>query len=339
MPVSYLPRVYIGIVAYNSRHDLPACFAALGQQTYENYSVWVIDNASMDDSAQWVAENSKSRLIVNTTNVGYGRAHNQIIRLCALQPDEFYMTLNPDVILSPDYIALVVAQMQKVHAGWASGKLLMRDSLSPYLVYSAGHGLRRGGYAFNIGYGMPDDGRFDAEQEVFGVCGAAAIYSAGLVAALSSGGEFFDGDFFMYGEDVEVDWRARRLGWHCWIVPAAVAIHNCSHPDRLLRAQGRANRYLSAIKNAYGVDLWCYNLPLLALHTLLRLIVTPRQGILQARLIVRKAWKMFCKRQKPRLTRQEFHTWFRWSAKQPTYQPHALFTRLRAFIRERSSLK
>lgn len=103
-------RVYVGIVSYNSRADLPNCLAGLAAQTYPDVSIWVLDNASEDGSADWLGEHAPHvKLIRSPQNLGFGRGHNQILAACRLQPDDFYLALNPDVSLEPNYIAALVA--------------------------------------------------------------------------------------------------------------------------------------------------------------------------------------------------------------------------------------
>ena len=120
--------VHIGIVTYNSLDDLAGCFAALTKQDYPDIKVNVLDNASADGSVDWVREHApECQLIINRDNVGFGRAHNQIVRECALRPGDFYMTLNPDAALIPEYVGQLVKVMTETGAGWAGGKLLLKD--------------------------------------------------------------------------------------------------------------------------------------------------------------------------------------------------------------------
>jgi GT2 family glycosyltransferase len=246
-PSTSPPRVYVGIVTYNSHTDLPHCLYGLAIQTYPNIYTLILDNVSTDQTVNWLREQaSHIPLILNDKNVGFARAHNKIIARCTPALHEFYMPLNPDVKLTSEYIANLVTLLQQTKAGWGTGKLLLPDETDFHLnmLYSAGHGLRRGGYAFNIGYMLPDDGQFDTEREVFGAPGAAPLYSGQLIAAVAPDGNLFDPDMFMYGEDTDLDWRARRQGWRCWYTPKAVAYHRGSYPGSVQRDGALVNRYL-----------------------------------------------------------------------------------------------
>jgi GT2 family glycosyltransferase len=68
--------------------------------------------------------------------------------------------------------------------------------------------------------------RFDREEDVFGACGAAALYRAEALRAVARPGEApFAERFFMYYEDVDLAWRLRRAGWRTRYVPAAECLH------------------------------------------------------------------------------------------------------------------
>ncbi len=324
------PQVYVGLVAYNSLRDLPRCFAALRAQSYPRLHITAADNASQDSSLDWLRAQAGTDLIKNHRNVGYARAHNQIIHHIALGTDEFYLTLNPDVVLTDDYIERLVACLQHTGGGHASGKLLYLDGCT---IYSAGHALLRGGYAFNIGQGMNDTGQYEELREVFGAPGAAALYSGRLIHALSIDGWFFDEQMFLYGEDVDVDWRARLQGWHCYSAADALAYHRGSIADDHLRIEALGNRYLSVLKNARLRDLLMWNLPVMLAHCILRLLFTPRRGrqlVCKLKLQGPKAWRA---RLKPAISRAEMNQWFAWSKRQPTLAPMTLWQRLRAFYR------
>jgi GT2 family glycosyltransferase len=325
------PTVHIGIVTYNSIDDLARCFDGISRQNYPQITVTVLDNASIDESVNWIRQNAPdATLIVNEDNVGFARAHNQILRKCDLNNGDLYMPLNPDVLLQPEYIEHMVTTLHETNCGWATGKLLQMDEQAQPtdIIYSVGHALCRDGYAFNIGHGLPDGEQFSISREVFGAPGAAAIISKALIDSIAHQGDLYDPDMFLYNEDVDLDWRARRQGWRCYYVADAVAYHRGSQPDDDRRARALGNRYLSVIKNAYYFDFLCYNLPVIIFHCCLRLLFTPRRGIQIIWQLLLLAPAMLHKRQQPKISRQEMHRWFQWSAEQPTGQPVSWLDRL-----------
>ncbi len=125
MTTAGLPTVHVGIVTYNSLADLPQCLTGLQRQTHRPIHVTVFDNDSTDESVPWLRRAlPEARLLVNGSNVGYGLAHNMILDSSGLQPGEFYMTLNPDVVLDAGYLEELVKCLRAHGGGWGTGKLL-----------------------------------------------------------------------------------------------------------------------------------------------------------------------------------------------------------------------
>ncbi len=330
-----MARVYVGIVTYNSAADLPACFAALKQQTYADVQVVVLDNASADESVDWMWQNAPDmKLIINQENVGFGRAHNQLVAACDLQAGEFYLTLNPDATLMPDYIRELVRVMGETGAGWAGGKLLHKDdNQQPTgILYSAGQGIRRDGYVLNIGEAMPDTALFNQQREVFVVSGAALMIRTEAISSIAPQGDLFDEQMFLYGEDIDVGWRARRQGWHCWYVPTAVAYHRGGKLNAARRGQALGNTYLSVLKNAYWFDVLTYNIPLILINLIARTLLSPAIGVALIRQVASQAGGALRKRQPPKISRAEMLGWYVWTSEQPTTQPLGLMARIRGYL-------
>ncbi len=93
------------------------------------------------------------------------------------------------------------------------------------------------------------------------ICAAAALYRRAMLEDVRVADEYFDSRFFAYLEDVDLDWRARLLGWTAYYVPAAVAYHERGHKGkRRMKHAGvlrhsLKNRYLMMLKNDRFADL------------------------------------------------------------------------------------
>jgi GT2 family glycosyltransferase len=332
-----MATVYVGIVTYNSLNDLPGCFAALAKQTYSAIKVTVLDNASTDGSIACVGEHApECKLIINRENVGFGRAHNQIMRESGLKTGDFYLTLNPDATLMPDFIGQLVKVMTETGAGWAGGKLLLKDDTnqSTGLLYSAGQGIRRDGYVLNVGENMPDSPIFNQQREVFAVSGAALMIRQETIQAIAPDGQLFDEQMFLYSEDMDVGWRARLQGWDCWYVPTAVAYHRGGRLDAKRRGQALGNTYLSVLKNAFLIDLITYNIPLIALNVVVRTVISPSVGMALAQQLWRQSGKALSQRRPPAISRSEMMQWFRWTTEQPTTQATGIIERIQRYLRK-----
>ena len=118
--------VSITIVTWNSAQYLDECFGALALLDYPDLEVIIIDNASEDGTrARRKQVEAKWRVFYNDCNVGFAAGQNQAIRVAR---GEWVLCLNPDVVLSPNFVTqLVAAGEAHPDAGSLCGKLLRWD--------------------------------------------------------------------------------------------------------------------------------------------------------------------------------------------------------------------
>ena len=264
-----MKRVAAGIVLYRSERFVARALDSLAAQSLKVDQVVVVDNASDDAGAELAASHPLKPVVVrNAANVGFARAQNEAIRRTA---SDYYLAMNPDLFLAPDFVACMVDALDRGEkTGWAQGKIFFAGAGGEPTdtIYTTGHVMRADYNASNRGYGCVDDGRYDALGRVFGANGAAAFYRRAMIEDVSIGGEFFDEDFFLYWDDVDVDERANRAGWRCLYVPDARAWHAAVgsggfSTDRV-RVEFRKNRYLSILKNrgpAGMLKVWAAGFP------------------------------------------------------------------------------
>jgi GT2 family glycosyltransferase len=253
--------VAVVIVSWNCSRYLADCLTSLRRLTPPPKEIIVVDNASTDDSAQIVRKGfPEVRLIEAGDNLGFCRANNLGI---AATRARFVLVLNPDTRLRPGFLTELFPAFEDPAVGIASGKLLRFDERT---LDSCGQLLARSRQPVDRGYGVDDRGQYDADAEVFGACGAAALYRRAMLDAIADPDEtFFDETFFAFYEDLDLAWRARRAGWRAVYRYRAVGLHargGTSRPrgwlTRLAAMLGRSpeiryhivkNRYLTILRN------------------------------------------------------------------------------------------
>jgi GT2 family glycosyltransferase len=267
------PSVTAGIVTYNSRGHLERCLEALRAQSRPLAEILVWDNASADDSAD-LARARGARVELSPRNLGFAAGANELIRRVTAP---YFLLVNPDAYLAPDYVErLLAAAEADPRIGSLTGKLVRPAAPGgPIVLDSAGHVFHRNRYPLNRGSDEADRGQYDTGEEVFGVCAAAALYRRAMLDDVRLGEAYFDPAFFMYLEDVDLDWRARLRGWRAVYVPAAVAVHHRGHQGKrrtrnpaILR-HSLKNRYLMLVRNDRLGDL-VRDLPTILAMDLLR---------------------------------------------------------------------
>jgi GT2 family glycosyltransferase len=251
--------VSVTVVTYNSGRFIKRCLESVLEQKYENLEVVVIDNASTDGTVDILEQFAdRCRLYYNDENVGFAAAQNQAI---ALARGDWVLTLNPDVLLLPNFIqALVEAGQVDPKAGSVCGKLLtIRPSFDlpeKQLVDSTGIYFTPMLRHLDRGSQEVDNGHYLNFEYVFGATAAAALYRRQMIDDISIDNEFFDPDFFVYREDADVAWRAQLMGWRCIYTPMARGYHvravlpgNRRALPPFINMHSVKNRFLMRIKN------------------------------------------------------------------------------------------
>jgi GT2 family glycosyltransferase len=260
-------RVAVSIVTYNSAPHLKTCLQSLERQSFLDFGIHIIDNASSDATVGIIEEfrHMTGSVHYSERNVGFCAAHNRIIESLT---SEYVLVLNPDVILDARFLEIMVREMERdPNIGSATGKLYRWPGIRPapdalpeisgnLELDSTGIYFTRNQRHFDRGSGEMDDGRYDRKEYVFGASGAAALYRRRMLQDIRNGKEFFDESFFAYREDADLAWRARWMGWECLYVPEATAFHErrvlperrSSLPDAI-NMHSFKNRFLLRIKN------------------------------------------------------------------------------------------
>jgi len=263
--------VGVVVVTWNSSRWVVECLESLRALERPPAEVVVVDSGSSDGTPALVrARFPEFEVVECGANVGFCRGNNLGF---ARTSSPFVLFLNPDTRLAERFLEELLPVFEQPGVGLAAGKLLRFDGRT---IDSAGQELARSRQPRDRGYGRPDDGRFDADGEVFGACGAAVLCRRAMLDAVAGeGGEVFDERFFAFYEDLDLAWRARRAGWRARYRHAAVGYHargataSDRPPGRGRALLGRSpevrfhvvkNRYLTILKNDTPRD-YLANLP------------------------------------------------------------------------------
>ncbi|MFA5105218.1 MAG: glycosyltransferase [Candidatus Margulisiibacteriota bacterium] len=231
------------------------CLESLRRQTCPPAEVILINNSLNMELAR---EARKSypliKIISPDRNLYYGESLNRGI---AMSIGNFILCLNDDAVLDKDFIgeALKGFNADKT-IGMVSGKILRPDRKT---LDTTGLFLSVWRTAQERGYGRLDRGQFEKPGFIFGVCGVAAFYKRKMLEDIKERDSWFDPDFRMFYEDLDLAWRANRAGWRGYYAPQALAYHVRGGSVRAVLGPGKmfARQYLNdkmhgeLIKNRY----------------------------------------------------------------------------------------
>jgi len=261
-------RVLVSLVTHNESRDAERLLPTLFSQTFRDFTVVAVDNRSEDGTRASLAAAQKlapvpMEIVASRENLGFTGGHNVGISKAVERGAEWVLVLNADVVLAPGYLETLLADAARPGREWVgalTGKVLRAegpDLLPTNVVDTVGIRMTRSGRHFDVGAGEPDTGRWDRPAEVFGVSGCVALYRVAALRDVRISTGFFDEDFFVYREDVDLAWRLRGRGWTARCVPEALAWHRRRNlPERrremsvLANLHSVKNRFLLRVNNA-----------------------------------------------------------------------------------------
>ena len=218
------PRAWVVVLNWNGEKYLRDCLRSVLDQTYPEYRVVVVDNASADGSRDLVTgEFPEAELLALPENRHFARGTNAGFERAMQDPEcRFVVALNNDTRVGREWLAALVRAAADPKVGSVASKMLLMDH--PELINSAGFWITRDGAAVDRGWLEKDQGQYDHEADVFGASAGAALYRREALDAVG----LFDGDFLAYLEDVDLAWRLRLAGYAARLAPDSVVYHKHS---------------------------------------------------------------------------------------------------------------
>lgn len=222
------PLVSIIILYYKNRSFLESIIKTIENVTYPHLEYIFVDNNSQDHAVEWLNKNGTKpwRILPEQKNSGYAGGMNAGIRASR---GTYVLLLNPDLILEPDFVQALITRMAHDAKLAAIGPKLLKYDFATHQktknIDTVGIACYRNRRFIDEGQGMHDDGQYSQYREVFGVSGACALIRRTALEDIAYKGQYFDEDFFMYKEDVDLSWRLRLAGWKCAVDGTVVSYH------------------------------------------------------------------------------------------------------------------
>ena len=214
----------------------------------------VVDNASSDGSAEMVRRLfPRVKVLENKTNRGFSGAFNRGVTNSS---GNLLLALNPDVILAPGCVEALAEFLDKrPDAGICGSKLINPDG-------SLQLSCRAFPTLVNVFFGrrsvwnrlfpqnrisrsfLKRDLDCSVVQEVDWLMGACMMIRRNVTETIG----LFDEDFFLFAEDTDYCYRARKAGFKVFFVPTASATHERGAATRKAFLVSTYNHNLSMYK-------------------------------------------------------------------------------------------
>lgn len=220
-----LPSVAVVILNWNGRKFLEQFLPSVTASTYQNIKLIVADNASTDDSINFLQlAYPNVEIIRNEGNLGFAKGYNTALKQVKA---DYYVLLNSDVEVTPGWIDPVIELMESDELIAACQPKLLAYASKDQFEYAGASGgwLDRFGYPFMRGRVFDicetDNGQYDNVQQCFWASGAALFVRAELYHEMGGLDEFF----FAHQEEIDLCWRLQLAGYKIFVEPASVVYH------------------------------------------------------------------------------------------------------------------
>lgn len=235
----------IVVLNYNGKMFVNSLYYSIQMQTYNEFDLIVLDNASTDDSVDKIKNKvKKARIIEFKNNIGFARAFNYAAKNLSY---DFLLFLNNDLYLAQN----CVENLMKICLKYP--KALIFNSKAMYwkdksIINAAGGKLTYIGGAYLIGNKEKDNRN---HNKIIGAAyGASMLIKRDLFLKLGG----FDPDFFMYHEEADLCWRSWLYNHPIIYCSSSVVYHfeslNWAKNPKLFNEFHKIkNRNISIIKN------------------------------------------------------------------------------------------
>ncbi|MGI6374249.1 MAG: glycosyltransferase [Patescibacteria group bacterium] len=163
------------------------------------------------------------------SNLGFSRAYNILLTKAEEWRADYFLIINPDVIIEPEAIKLLIQALEQNQSLASVSPKLRRwnfaTNTKTKIIDSAGLRLQAGLRFSDLGQGEVDEGQYD-HQTILGPSGAAGLFRLTALGKIKTAGQFFDEDFFMYKEDCDLALRLAQAGELSQLVPTALVYHD-----------------------------------------------------------------------------------------------------------------
>lgn len=269
-------KLIIGFLTYNEssskylKEFLNSLESALYFLNRQNFKVFAFDNSAIGNTENKLfidefnaSHNDLIDYLTENKNLGFGKSFNILINKAKFLGAEYFLILNPDMILDSESVKSLLDVMEgNKDLSAAAPKIYYWDFLNrqkTHKIDSLGIVVRPGLRFYDLGQGAEDIGQFNSQQ-IIGPSGAAGLFRIQDLETISiqgdNGRQYFDERFFMYKEDCDLAYRLYLSRLKTIIVPEALMYHDrSSGSDR----QGIRQKITHRFKKSRQIRAWSLN--------------------------------------------------------------------------------
>ncbi len=211
------------ILNWNNYSDTKACIDSVFRSD-QDAKIILVDNGSANEEQKKLkslaSDVNSEKLILNKQNLGFTKAHNQILKNM-LKDKDYVMLLNNDSVVDEKLFSVLENRIENHKVDVLSCRMV--DYWDKDKMDSAGHKMFSSWEIIPIGHGKNIE-KYDKPFRNIGACAGAGLYSTKMLEDIGLFDEYFETGY----EDAELGLRAFIAGYNCIYEPRAIVYHKMS---------------------------------------------------------------------------------------------------------------
>jgi GT2 family glycosyltransferase len=209
-------------VTFNSGKVVHGFIDSVLRQSHAEFVLYVVDNASSDETLKLLSgyEDSRIMVIPNQVNVGVAEGNNVGIRAALKDGCTSVLLVNNDTEFDSDLVSKMLAGLEAHQCDMVVPKILYFDQ--PDKIWCAGGTLSRlRGSAMHFGGDQKDDGSFDRPRAINYSPTCCMLIKREVFTRVG----LMDSNYFVYFDDTDFCQRAYQAGVRFFYLPSARLLH------------------------------------------------------------------------------------------------------------------
>jgi len=253
-------KVAVVVLGYNSCDYLKEFLPSVVATDYDDFTVVYVDNASVDDSVDYVSSALPEVEIFRIyENHGFTNGYEESLPHIKA---EYYVLINSDVKVEPNWLAPMMKLMEEDDTIGACQPKVIHQPSPPQFDHAGASGgmIDKYGYPFCRGrifnHVEDDEGQYDDVIEIFWATGACMLIRSKLYHGLGG----LDNDFYAHMEEIDLCWRMQNAGFRLLVVPEGKVYHVggsiITYGSFSKIFHNYRNNLIMMYKNLNQTDLW-----------------------------------------------------------------------------------
>lgn len=232
------PKIAIIIINWNTFQLTFNCLKSLEACSYNNKSIFLVDNGSIDGSGDKIAlEFPEVNYIKNEKNEGFTGANNLALKAILEQDFDYVLLLNNDTEVKPNFLSLLEAKMDSDNKLAATQPLILNFKNKDTIWNAGGSFNTFFGLTKTRLKGMIFNPQLNIETSTQWITGCCILVKTSVVKQVG----LLDNRFFAYFEDVDWSIRMTNLGYELAVVPESIIYHHTSGSTKKNNASNEGN--------------------------------------------------------------------------------------------------